>query len=104
MNPSLAKFKEYEAADRLQHTKDIEVLMSTEYGRRLMLAIITRAGVYAIPTSLDNLGYDAGRRTVALELMQEINAVCPQMLLKAQEERNKIVSYRKTLVNKSRKE
>lgn len=94
-NPVVEAIEErHRAEDRRQQAEDMRKIMDMPEGRRVLIAVIWQAGVYTHSQQTDNLAYTAGRRDLALELMRDANAACPDLVLQARFERHETISRR----------
>lgn len=84
--------------DRAQVASDIRVVLETEAGRRLLMAMLFSSGVYAHTKQGDSHDYLAGRKDAMLEIMRDCNDVCPDFVLKARIERHSVISARNAAV------
>lgn len=68
-------------ATSLQADNDLRTLMEHEWGRRFMLAMLSRCGVWLDDFSESHalMSRMSGRRSVGLQQMQDIGRVCPEL-------------------------
>lgn len=83
----------YQEQDQRQLRKDIATILETPEGRRLLVHFQEFTQLYA-PLGLEHLEYQAGRRNVGAEIMGMCNETSRENVLKAQAERNALISER----------
>lgn len=84
---------ERETEDRLRERRnDLETVLSTEQGRRLVWSLMSESGVFcstynpkASDVSID-MAFAEGRKQVGYRLLEEIQALCPHKFLLMQQE------------------
>ncbi|WP_304643159.1 endopeptidase [uncultured Parasutterella sp.] len=75
--------------------RDIEVLMSTEQGRRFAWRLLERSGVFLStfnPKATDlgmNMAFEEGKKQAGYWLLSEIQRLCPQQYFVMTEEQKK---------------
>lgn len=82
--------------DRARRLADMSALLSSDGGRRLLMHLVTLAGVYrkSEATTEAGLAYEAARRDMGLEVISLGNAAAPQMVIAAMMERSREMSDR----------
>lgn len=81
-NPSQVN-AERKDADKIRQSEiaDLKKLLDTEWGRRIVWRLLSRAGIYEISYNLDGprdaVIFKEGRREIGLFLMAEIHAARP---------------------------
>ena len=86
---ALNRQKEQERLGAEQEIADLQWLMSTERGRRIMWSLLSRAGVFRISMTGNSWTFfNEGRRSLGNELMAAVNDHCaeqyPLMVAEAQ--------------------
>jgi len=71
-----------------QHKADLQAIMATPGGRRERWALLSSCGVFGDTGSIDpmTVGRFLGRRSLGLELLSEVMAICPNEYLVMQSE------------------
>ena len=75
---------------------DMRQMLSTPTGRRILMRIVTMAGVYR-PTSASSdigLAHEAGRRDLGLEILAAANRADPKSVVTAYAERHETIQAR----------
>ena len=85
----LVRHREQDAA---QTDADIEAVLGTEAGRRVLMTLLQRGGAWRRTGYCDGdavrLAYETGRRDGAVDLLAECNRVDAGMVAKAMAEKN----------------
>lgn len=84
----------HDEQDARQMDRDIKEVLGTSAGRRLLVSMMFKGGVYTHSRRDDNHVYLAGRRDAALEVMHYANLSAPEQVLKARSERHETISAR----------
>lgn len=70
-----------------QEADDLKTVMSTVQGRRFVMALLDRTGLFRTSfTGNASTYFNEGRRDVGLRLLADINEQCPELYLTAQQE------------------
>lgn len=88
-----AFFARIRAEDSRQLDDDIRAVLQTAPGRRLLMAVICKGGVYA-PLGPTAGAYEAGRRDAALELLRSANQTARKLSQLAANERSELSEKR----------
>lgn len=88
---AIRKARQKEKQQRREELKDLQDVLSTKAGRRVIWKILSRAGVFRVDWEAGNHGYNdlcTGRRTIGNELMSEIQAIDPELYVTMAREAN----------------
>lgn len=84
------KAAQRESRERQQEIADLVDLMNTAYGRRIVWRLFAMCGLYKSSfTGNSNTFMLEGRRSVALDLLADIDKYCPDQFILAMREHRK---------------
>ena len=75
---------------------DMRQMLSTPTGRRILMRIVTMAGVYRSTSASSDIGlaHEAGRRDLGLEILAAANRADPGAVIAAYAERHETIQAR----------
>lgn len=84
------------AQDAAQFARDVADVMALPAGRRLLMQIMQRGGIYRMRGENDDLAYVAGRRDAALQLVASVNRHADGQALLAMQEATELATRRES--------
>ena len=98
-------FEAHAIADARMIDDDIRTVLATPAGRRLLMAAISKSGIYRKTGPMDGAraSYEAGRRDAGLDLLTICNVQARPLVELAQKERNDVMEKRNNEIENARK-
>ena len=81
--------------ERQRLKKDLEVVMSTPSGRRIIWRLLGIAGTFTRSFDTDSqyaTAFNEGKRSVGLDIYDDIMQYCPERYIQAQNEHNSAIA------------
>lgn len=96
-NPDVQRrLKDMDIKMAAREAADLDAIMSTEFGRRWFYRLVFQIAALEAASyhnSGQAMAYQEGRRSVAIQLMQEAHAVCPELWMSMLKERLSVAEY-----------